>query len=162
MYSHDVFKERFLQALDPARRQAWMGESVGMMVTMIREQPEIAELLKSDGILVWLATEFDPHDQCIRLVNVNWLRDEADIYSYVANAAEPGKRCRFCNALESPESLELQPLDPEQRSRDVMIAGMSGKRIAILQPGRVHCHIPCGPYWLEWVKIAERLEQDAA
>ena len=102
-----------------------------------------SSLLKDAGILVWTAGEFDPHDQLVRIVNTKWLTDEADIYSFVVNPPESsGKICRYCLALEPPDSFELQPLDPEQRSRDVLIAGMSGKSIARRKQGRVKGNIP--------------------
>ena len=139
-----------------------MRQSSNLMITLITEKDGIASLLKDAGILVWTAGEYDPADNLVRIVNTKWLTDEADIYSFVVNEHPAGKRCRFCTALEPDNSFELQPLDAEQRSQDVMIAGMSGKRIAILAPGRVYCHIPCQPFWRQWVRIAEQLEEAAA
>ena len=163
VFSEDTFKSAVERACDPADRECWVRESGGLMHTLLTEHPEIGEeLRRNHGVLVWDALDVDPTDHYLRIVNTRWLVDEADIFSHVANNPGRGKTCRFCQALEPPESFELQPLDPEQRSHDVLIDGMSGKKMAILQRGTVHCHVPCQPYWLEWVRIADQLEQDTA
>lgn len=158
----DSFKSAVERACDPGHKEFWMRQSSNLMVTLISEQDGIADILKGQGVLVWSAGKYDPADNLVRIVNTKWLTEEAEIFSFVVSEPPAGKTCRFCLALEPPESLELQPLDPEQRSQDVMIAGMSGKRIAILQPGRIHCHVPCAPYWRQFLAVAERLEEGCA
>lgn len=159
----DTFKSAVEAAVDPTHKEFCVSQSWQAMVGVLREHPEVVEaLLRDHGVLIWTAGEWDPADELIRVVNTKWLVDESSIWSHVVSEPPAGKTCRYCLALEPPESLELQPLDREQRSQDVMRAGMSGKRVAILQPGRVHCHVPCAPYWQEWVRIAEQLEEAAA
>ena len=158
----ESFKGHVEVAADPAHRDFWERESSGLMITLINEKDGIADLLKDEGVLVWTAGEYDPADDFVRIVNVNFLTDESDIWSHVVNEPPAGRVCRFCLAKERPESFELQPLDPALRNRDSLLGGMSGKRVAILQRGVVHTHVPCAPYWQNWVRIAEALEEAAA
>lgn len=158
----ESFKSHVEAAVDPAHREAWELESANLMITLINEKEGIADILKDQGVLVWSAGEYDPADAFVRIVNVNFLTDESDIWSHVVNEPPAGKVCRFCLGKERPESFELQPLDPALRNRDSLLGGMSGKRVAILQRGVVHTHVPCRPYWENWVRIAEALEEAAA
>lgn len=159
-FAPDVFKARIEEAVDPAHREFWTRQSSGLMVTLIKEKPEITEALKDDGILVWEASKWDPFDDFVRIVNTEWLTDEAEIHAFVVEPQALGKRCRFCTCLEPDRSLELQPVNAKERKRDVLMS--DGKRVrAILQAGVVHCHKPCEPFWLAWVAKAAEMERAA-
>lgn len=154
----ESLKKRIEQVCDAGHRESWELESPGVVVTLINQ---IKDVLKAEGVLAWSETEHDPGDPFVRIVRVDWLTDEADIFSHVSNPAPAGKACRYCLAGEKPASLALQPVDPERSSIDVTIAGMTGRKMQIMQPGVVYCHRVCSGLWLEWVRIAEALDEAA-
>ena len=161
VFSEDTFKTAVERACDPAHREYWTLESGGLMAALLHEHPEIAEeLMREHGILCWDVLDTDPVDRNIRIVNSRWLVDEADIYSFVVNKSATGKFCRFCCALEPPESFELQAVNAQERNLDVLLS--DGRRSQLLQQGVVYVHARCEEFWLQWLNIASQLERDTA
>jgi hypothetical protein len=154
----DALLDRIITALDGAEADFWASQPPGLIKSILGAEPEISEILKVDGILIWCGD-----DKSVRIVNTRWLEDEDQIAEFVASAPAPGKRCRFCTAIEPPAPLELQPVDPDRRGKvDVLVSGMDGKRQVMLNQGFIHTHVPCAPHWNAWVEIARRKFKAAA
>jgi hypothetical protein len=154
----DALLDRVIAALDGAEADFWACQPPGLIASLLSAEPEISEVLKADGILIWCGD-----DKSTRMVNARWLEDEDQITAFVTAEPAPGKRCRFCTGVEQPASLELKPIDPDRRGKvDVLVSGLDGKRQVMLNPGFIHTHAPCAPHWNAWVEIARRKFKEAA
>src|SRR5690606_20619114 len=110
------------------------------------------------NVLAWVG-----EDKKLRVVNTQWLQEEAEIAEFVTGPAPLGRRCRFCTAVEPAQSLELHALNSDRRDNlDVLASGMSGKRQVVLQYGHVHTHGPCAEYWNRWADIARKVLRERA
>jgi hypothetical protein len=134
-----------------ADREYWAGESERRVFGLIRHEPDVRKLV-ADVIVE------ARDDNLVLLVNTRWLSAHADIRRHITDPWEGGRRCRFCLVTEPPQSLALQPVEPEKRSRLDLVNG-----VLQLQAATIYTHAVCEPFWRQWLAIAESYpSQEAA
>lgn len=158
VFAQDVFQERVVIESSGDAQDYLARQTSGMFLALLRDYAEIASVVADAGVSVWAGP-----DNRVRVVNAKWLTDENLITAFVTAPAEPGRRCRFCRAVEFDDNFELQPIDPDRRGKlDVLVSGVSGRKQVVLDPGQVHTHVPCAKFWNEWVEIARKIYREAA
>lgn len=130
-----------------ADRSFWANQTPGLIVGLVATEMQNSDLLKAEGVLAFLA---DPSDGHIRIIDTNAPAAHADIYLRVTDW-RGGHRCRYCRIEEPSMSMELQPVELEQRTGYHAINGVTQ-----LQHGTVYTHKQCRPFWLRSVQIAQR------
>lgn len=128
-----------------SHRGFWASQHQNLIGGLVANEMKTSELLKAEGVLIFLA---DPSDGYIRIVDLAAPSAHADIYRRVTEW-KGGRRCRYCRIEEPAMSLELQPVEAEQRNGHHTING-----VMQMQPGIVHTHKQCRPFWLKWLQIS--------
>lgn len=152
MYLGDALHSLVMERLTGDIQAYWHRAGHHSLFGMIRNQPEVAELLRDRGILVWTNAD----DRHVRLVNTQWLVTHADIRAHVAKEWEGGRRCRLCRITEIATSRELSPVDPARRGHYTMQSGQH-----VMQPGVIYAHEQCIQTWKQWLAIAESYKTQA-
>jgi hypothetical protein len=129
----------------------WHQQPAGLVVGILRNEPDVTAALKQRGVLIWegAADVLNASDELWRLVHVDWLTAHQDIYAFVIDSTPMGRKCRFCQIQEPPESRELQPLTLERQNGATIVNG-----VVSIMPGAVLTHEPCRRHWLRWLEIA--------
>lgn len=133
----------------------WHGQPAGLVVGILRTEPDVIKALKQRGVLIWEGAPdaLNAGDEIWRLVYVDCLTAHQDIFKFVLDSTPMGRRCRFCLITEPPDSRELQPLQLERRHGVTVVNG-----VVSLVPGAVHTHERCRGPWLRWLELASRYE----
>lgn len=131
----------------------WHGQPAGLVVGILRTEPDVIQTLKKRGVLLWEGAPdaLNAGDELWRLVHIDWLVAHQDVFEFVIDSTPMGRRCRFCLITEPPHSRELQPLQLERRHGVTVVNG-----VVSLVPGAVHTHEPCRMPWLRWLELASR------
>jgi hypothetical protein len=148
MWRIDTLHSQVVMHAVEADRDYWARMPERRVSGLLRNVPQIVELLNSRGVLTWW---FEP-DGRHRIVDANWLIAHSDIRAFVAGEAMRGRRCRFCRIEETPVYPGLVAVDPEER-HPLVVDGASGVQVRV---GVAYVHPQCQPFWHEWVSIAQR------
>lgn len=151
LYQVDSALDCAMQFMPDDVRGYWRTAGPHKFAGYVSHEPEVASQLEARGILIWRSVL----DGLIRLVNTNWLTTHAAIREHVMTKVV-GRRCSFCQIQEPQSSLELIPVDPQQRGKLELANGA-----VQLQTKTVHTHAKCAPHWLRWLAIAESYKTQA-
>jgi hypothetical protein len=154
LWAIDTLHSQIVERAPEPDRAYWEAVPPERVSGLLQRTKPMLELLASRGILTW----FGWQDRRHRVIDVNWLTAHADIRAFVAGEMQRGKRCRFCRMIETPAFNGFVAVLPRERNALVPTAA-----VVVLQTDAVHVHAECGPYWRQWVQIAESYaSQDAA
>jgi hypothetical protein len=158
LYPMDAMHSLVVTFAHEAHKQWWYERPAGLVVGILRTEPDVIQTLKKGGVLLWEGTrtsssEILPPDDMWRLVNVNWLTAHEDIFQFVIDSTPMGRRCRFCLITEPSDSGELKPVELERRHGRTVVNG-----VVSLVPGAMHTHDACRRFWLDWLELASRYQ----
>jgi len=142
----DALLSLMVERLSGDIQSYWHSAGQQELFGLIRNEPDVAELLRPRGILAWT----NDQDKHIRVVNTERLSTHANIYAHVDHRQwQGGRRCRACCIPEIASSRELVPVDPERRR------GYTMKNDSfVMQPHVIYAHEQCLPSWHRWLAIA--------